>query len=155
MYVRVGVWVSKGMHRQARASTQEQVARGTYAHRLLLVCRELALSDNDLTALPEGIFAPLTELRQVPRPHVVSVYVCGIDTRVPIWCSCVFLYVCMCVYACVFVFVCVGECVCVCACLYLSVCVCTYVCWLFVCVCMFCACVCVCVCAYASSFVYV
>jgi len=31
-------WVSKGMRRQARASTQAQVARGTYAHRPLLVC---------------------------------------------------------------------------------------------------------------------
>ena len=38
VYVRVGVWVSKGMRRQARASTQAQVARGTYAHRPLLVC---------------------------------------------------------------------------------------------------------------------
>jgi len=38
VHVRVGVWVSKGMRRQARASTQAQVARGTYAHRPLLVC---------------------------------------------------------------------------------------------------------------------
>ena len=38
VHVRVGVWVSKGMRRQARASTQAQVARGTYAHRTLLVC---------------------------------------------------------------------------------------------------------------------
>ena len=38
VYVSVGVWVSKGMRRQARASTQAQVARDTYAHRLLLVC---------------------------------------------------------------------------------------------------------------------
>jgi len=57
------------MRCQARASTQAQVARGTYAHRHVCspvaarVRRGLDLDQNDLTALPEGIFAPLTKLQ--------------------------------------------------------------------------------------------
>ena len=56
-----------GIERHALASTRKHAGTGSKRH----VCsppaarvrRRLELQDNDLTALPEGIFAPLTKLQ--------------------------------------------------------------------------------------------
>ena len=78
-----------GIKRHAPASTRKHAGTGSKRHLCsppaARACRNLYLGSNKLAALPEGIFAPLSQLRQVPRPPIVSVYVCGIDTRVPIW----------------------------------------------------------------------
>ena len=82
-----GGWM--GIERHAQASTRKHAGTGSKRHLCsppaARVCRSLGLHDNDLAALPEGIFAPLTKLRQVTPPPIVSASVCGIDTRVPIW----------------------------------------------------------------------
>jgi len=70
-----------GIERHAPASTRKRA--GTGSKRLLCsppaprVCRQLYLSDNDLTALPEDIFAPLSELRQVSPPSIVYSCMCA------------------------------------------------------------------------------
>ena len=78
-----------GIERHAPASMCKHAGTGSKGHLCsppaARVCRVLYLYNNDLTALPEGIFAPLAELRQVPPPQIISVYACGIDIRVPIW----------------------------------------------------------------------
>jgi len=56
-----------GIERHAPASTRKHAGTGSKRHLCSLpaarVCRVLGLDGNDLTALPEGIFAPLTELQ--------------------------------------------------------------------------------------------
>jgi len=58
-------WID--IERHAPASTRKHAGTGSKRHLCsppaARVCRELVLSDNDLAALPEGIFAPLTELQ--------------------------------------------------------------------------------------------
>ena len=55
-----------GMERHAPASTRKHAGTGSKRHvcspPAARVCRYLSLSVNDLTALPEDIFTPLTEL---------------------------------------------------------------------------------------------
>jgi len=56
-----------GIERHAPASTRKHAGTGSKRHLCSLpaarVCRYLHLGYNDLTALPEGIFAPLTKLQ--------------------------------------------------------------------------------------------
>ena len=56
-----------GIERHAPTSTHKHAGTGSKRHLCsppaARVCRKLYLFDNDLTALPEGIFAPLTELQ--------------------------------------------------------------------------------------------
>jgi len=55
-----------GIERYAPARTRKHAGTGSKRHlcspHAARVCRRLYLYDNDLAALPEGIFAPLTEL---------------------------------------------------------------------------------------------
>jgi len=66
-----------GIERHAPASTRKHAGTGSKRHVCSLstarVCRSLSLYGNDLTALPEGIFLPLSELRQVTLAHSMSV----------------------------------------------------------------------------------
>jgi len=56
-----------GIERHAPASTRKHAGTGSKRHLCsppaARVRRRLELQDNDLTALPEGIFAPLTKLQ--------------------------------------------------------------------------------------------
>ena len=56
-----------GIERHAPASTRKHAGTGSKRHLCsppaARVCRGLFLYGNDLIALPEGLFAPLTELQ--------------------------------------------------------------------------------------------